>query len=299
MFAVLQPVEDKNAGFLKRLRAWRKPPVRLEEKRAGDIRYAVLYARCKNGQPNWSRVYRAAGREAGRLILPEGYAPPPGSGVCGYDSGGFRRLMLVNAFFRCLDSADPRLLSVALVDWEGRYGELALQLLRRAAAVRVVTGQEALYEEYTERARRELGAGLIVTGEAGCLESVTAVLAPEGLTGRRRVEGGALVRPLNRLFFSGEEGAPFGLTIDGKCVRLPEPYESLLPAGVDRLDFAAALYDSARPRSLARLLPSYIRKEGLRIPLRSAAVLTAEAARRGCDSGLPLGKRPANPLFRT
>ena len=247
MFAVLQPVEDKNAGFLKRLRAWRKPPVRLEERRAGDIRYAVLYARCKNGQPNWSRVYRTAGREAGRLILPEGCAPPPGCGVCGYDSGGFRRLMLVNAFFRCLDSADPRLLSVALVDWEGRYGELALQLLRRAAAVRVVTGQEALYEEYTERARRELGAGLIVTGEAGCLESVTAVLAPEGLTGRRRVEGGALVRPLNRLFFSGEEGAPFGLTIDGKCVRLPEPYESLLPAGVDRLDFAAALYDSARP----------------------------------------------------
>ena len=127
---------------------------------------------------------------------------------------------------------------------------------------------------------RLLGAGLIVTGEAGCLDSVAAVLAPEGLTGGRRREGGALVRPLNRLFFSGQAQSSFGLTLDGSCIRLPAPYESLVPPGVSRLDFAAALYDSARPKALARLLPSYICREGLRIPLRAAAAMMAQAVRR-------------------
>lgn len=286
MFAVLQPVQRRPAGLRERLRAWRKPPVWIEEGRAGEIRFAVLRARCKDGQPNWSRVYRAAGREAGRLVLPEGCQPPPGCGVCGYDSSAYRRILLQNAFFRCMASCDPRLLTVALVDWEARYCGLAVRLLARASAVRVVTDRPDAYEFYAEQARAELGAGLIVTDDANCLESVTAVLAPEGLTGRRRREspsrrsGQPLIRPVNRLFFSGQADALFGLTVDGKCIRLPEPYESLLPEGVNRLDFAAALYDSARPAALARLLPSYIRKEGLRIPLRSAAVLTAEAAAR-------------------
>lgn len=294
MFAVLQPVLGKPAGLRNRLRAWRRPPVWIEEGRAGDIRFALVRTRCKDGQPNWSRVYRTAGREAGRLVLPEGCQPPPGSGVCRYDSSAYRRILLQNAFFRCMASCDPRLLTVALVDWEARYCELAIKLLIRAVSVRVVTDRPETYAAYADRARAELGASLIITDDTNCLESVTAVLAPEGLTGCRRREsssckrgGPTLIRPINRLFFNGQADALFGLTVDGKCIRLPEPYESLLPEGVDRLDFAAALYDSGRPNSLARLLPSYIRKEGLRIPLRSAAALTAQTAAR--SGSLPGG----------
>lgn len=280
MFAVLQPQAWGPDGLRGRLFAWRRPAVAIREARAGGIPYALLLARCKKGRMDWGKIYRAAGREAGRLLLPFGVTPPPGCGITGYDGGLYRRLLLANAFFRCMASCTPRQLSVALVDWEGRYGSLALELLARAGTVRVVTGRPEVYEVYEAEARRLLGAGLVVTEEAGCLDSVAAVLAPEGLTGGRRREGGALVRPLNRLFFSGEADAAFGLTLDGGCIRLPAPYESRAPFGVSPLDFAAALYDSARPKDLARLLPAYLQKEGRRIPLRTAAAMMAEAVRR-------------------
>lgn len=280
MFAVLQPAAGRPAGIRGRLFSRRRPAVEIRAGRAGGIPFVLLMARCKKGRMDWGKIYRAAGREAGRLVLPAGLTPPPGCGVIGYDSSLYRRILLANAFFRCMASCSPRELSVALVDWEGRYGSLALELLARAGTVRVVTGRPEVYEVYEEEARRLLGAGLIVTGEAGCLDSVAAVLAPEGLTGGRRREGGALVRPLNRLFFSGQAQSSFGLTLDGSCIRLPAPYESLVPPGVSRLDFAAALYDSARPKDLARLLPSYICREGLRIPLRAAAAMMAQAVRR-------------------
>ncbi|MCI8360441.1 MAG: hypothetical protein HFE86_03780 [Clostridiales bacterium] len=285
MFAVLQPALGKPNRWRERLLAFGRPPVWIEEGRAGDIRFALLRARCKKGRLSWNRIRRAAGREAGRLLLPEGCQPPPGCGVCGYDNSDYRRILLQNAFFHCMASCEPRLLTVALVDWPARYCELAVRLLARAAVVRVLTDRTDIYEVYTERARAELGAGLIVTDDVGCLESAAAVLAPEGLTGRRREaarkQGGqALIRPVNQLFFSGRADGLCGMTMDGACIRLPEPYESALPAGIDRLDFAAALYDSARPKSLARMLPLYICKEGLRIPLETAAALTAQAALR-------------------
>lgn len=279
MFAVLQPIERPSGGPLARIRAWRKPRVQIEERRTGDIGYCILWARCKNGAPNWNKVYRAAGREAGRLLLPEGFWPPPGCGIGAFDGSAYRRKLLCNAFFRCLASGDARRLTVTFIDWDARYCETALRILERASAVHVVTDRPERYEYYAERAQQELGAYLMLTGDTACMESATAVLAPEGLTGVRPRTASHGIRPINPIYFSGEKDCPYGMTVDGRCIRLPEPYESLLPRGIDRLDFAAALYDSGRPASLGRLLPGYIRKGGNPIPLRTAAALLAAAVR--------------------
>lgn len=275
MFTVLQPIVRPTVGFMRRIRYLGKPAVQIQPQRAGTITFCILRVRCKNGVPHWNKVYRAAGRQAGQLVLPAGFSPPAGCGIRPYDNSRFRRMLLFNAFFRCMASADPRRLSVALIDWDARYGEVALGILERAAAVHVVTIRPELYECYAEKAHAELGACLMLTDRTDCLESVAAVLAPEGLAGRHTFPE---IPPVNRIFFSGADSAA-GMTVDGRCIRLPEPYESLLPPGIDRLDFGAALYDSGRPAALRRLLPAYIRKEGLRIPLRSAAALMSQAAR--------------------
>lgn len=249
VFVVLQIREAKRPSLLQRLRLRpRQPQVRLTKQEIGNTFFYILEHFCHNGAVNWKTVYQAVGREAGRILLPSGVTPPAGSGISGYDSSEYRRLLLINAFLYCIRKVRPAELVVTLLDFDGLFGELALHLLRRAAAVWVVTRREDRYEQYNETAARMFGAQLILTGDTACVASSAAVLAPKGLRGF-----GTL--PLHPFLFS-PDGA--GFFVAGDALTLPSPYGENRPEEIGRVDFAAALCERCRIEIFQHLKPDFL-----------------------------------------
>ncbi|HIW73008.1 MAG TPA: hypothetical protein H9684_01660 [Firmicutes bacterium] len=276
MLAAVSLTEPRRRWLSRR----RRPPeVRAELAAAGSGRYLRITAETgRDGEPDWAAVRRAAGREAGRLLLPPEAAPPPETRIGRFGGHALSRRMMENAALALLQAVGmhPRLVQVGIYDPQAVCPDLPLRFLPCAADVRVATARPDRYACQRYAAMAEFGAALTVAEDPGVLDGSLLLLAPSGPpAGSRppRVKGLLLSAvPCAKAFRYGE--APAGGragTVDGYRPRVPAALAETCPPGCWIEDFLAGLYELSGVKEIGEGPPEFLRVGGQRIPLKDAA----------------------------
>lgn len=254
----------------------RPPEVQAEFVPAGSGRYVKIIAETgKDGEPDWAAVRRAAGREAGRLLLPDGLVPPPDSRIGRFGGAALNRRLMENAGLALLKAVGmhPRLVQVGVYDPQGVCPELPLRFLPLAADVRVFTARPDRYARARFVAMEQFGAALTVADTPAALSSSLLLLAPDGLTdaaGLSPARGLALVvSPPGTA--SGRIAAAEKGTADGYRPRVPPALAAACPPGCGIESFLAGLYELSGVKEIADGPPEFLRIGGRRISLKDAA----------------------------
>ena len=258
-------LSEPRRRFLSRRR--RPPEVRAEFVGAGSGRYVKITADVgRDGQPDWTAVRRAAGREAGRLLLPQGFVPPVQARVGTFDGIALARKMVEKAGVALLKavSMHPRLVQIGVDDPQGSCPDLPLAFLPYAADVRVATRRPDRYARQRYLAMELYGATLSVTAEPGSLSGSLLLLAPDGPSeGMERVAGRGLV--LSAVPAQGKA------VVDGYIPRAPRGVLEANPPGCDPQRFLAGLYELSGVREIAAGPPEFLRMGAHILTLRDAA----------------------------
>lgn len=264
IFAVLHLQSDEK---YKGVRRWlaryglTRPRVRTVEAPFGSF-FVIETVLSRNGVV-WPKVARAAGAEAGRLLLPCGVRPPAGGEVKGYSDEEFRRRLLVNFVLELLRQAGKqRRLEVAFVDIAGQCAGVAAELIQCASSLRVLTLRPRRYDACCAYCIQKYGAAPLISGEPSVMQSASLVLAPYGFLQ-------TCLPPAGQMVFAQGSGR-IGMTVPPEAVVLPKRYLEYMPAGISPSLFAAALYDSGRAPELSSLLPAYVEQRGQKISLPEA-----------------------------
>lgn len=260
-------IPDKKSVKFFLYKIWPKKRVRkpiIEEIKIGNTYYYLLTAYPHKGKINWQTVYKAAGIEAPRLLLPENITPPRNCKIGRFEGERYRKKLLINAFLSVIKQTNPASLRLVLADKDGKYADVAIAMLRKAASVYVITHNPQRYDFANQRAMELFGARIILTDETSFTANCSAILAPDGICGLGTVA-------LPDIFFNGDADSLNGYTIQSDCLTLPRPYEDGIPANIDRLTFAAALYERSGLRYFRGLLPDFAKQGGKLIPISQIA----------------------------
>ncbi|MCI9413959.1 MAG: hypothetical protein HFJ79_02110 [Clostridiales bacterium] len=236
---------------------------------AGSGRYLRIdaYADKKRGI-DWEAVKRAAGREAGRLLLTEGVFPPAGCGLGVLRSEGLlQRLMMQQTALWLLKKGTVdvlngvRRIAAAVYDPAGYMPDLPVSLVPYAADVRVVTGRPEAYRYAQSLAMEEYGASIAVTGDAEALNAARLILALQPL-GKARPAGKRLILAA----FPSDEALEEGVA--GNFLPNGGGLVGDLPSGIDTRRFLEGLYEVSGVRDMAAALPVACELDGRDRPLR-------------------------------
>ena len=255
----LQPIE-KYGGVRRLLLEYGllRPKIRTVQAPFGSF-YVIEAVPSRRGVV-WRRVARAAGSEAGRLLLPTGVRPPSGCGIKGYSDEDFRRRLLVNFVLEVLrEGSKRRKLEVTLVDIAGACAGVAVELTERSAALRVLTLRPRQYDACCAHCIRKYGVAPMVGENPDVMASSTLIVAPYGFMQ-------TFLPPADRMIFAQGSGR-LGMTVPPEAVVLPRKYLEYMPPGILPSVFGAALYDSGRAVELGSLLPAYVEQRGREISL--------------------------------
>ena len=286
MLAAVCLAEPRRRWLSRRIRP---PEVRAEFAAAGSGRFVKITAEVgRNGDPDWAAVRRAAGREAGRLLLPAGVTPPAGSRIGRFAGHALSRRMMENAALALLQAVGihPRLVQVGIYDPQAVCPDLPLRFLAYAADVRVATGRPDRYARQRYAAMAEYGAALMVGEDPSALEGSLLILAPDGPpAGDRPLRAKGLL--LSALPCSGAvaygsafRGGMAGVA-DAYRPRVPEALAAACPRGCGLEGFLAGLYELSGVREIAEGPPEFLRVGGRLLALKDAAWRLA-----GLDIGL-------------
>lgn len=255
MLTVLQIVEGKPERRWFRRRSI--PAVTAETVRVPDGLYRLLTAEQVDGVINWYQVWKLAGPEAVRLLLPKGVTPPAGSGITPFAGRELPLAWMRDTLIHRLCERIGYPWSVGIFDPKGTYPLLPLELLPYAADIRVVTDSKA-YMETVERAMEQFGAVLRVSADRRMLQDVMWLVAPDGLMG---------------LAFRGVYGTLSGVkqdqsgVVDAYLPKNADKWLNLTPKGIEPERFLAGLYECSHVRRLADPPPAFIRINGRFIPI--------------------------------
>ena len=253
MFTALQIVPPPQRGPLGRLLAHlRRPPVILERVEVpGDppVFFDLITTERNKRGIDWQTVYRAAGENAQRLLLPLGTEPPDGSGIARFDPTRFFRVTLANGAISVLEQAAKRgaRLSVALFDKNAACTALLPRLLACAEELRVVTLRPDDVDACAEALLIRMGAAPIVSTDPASTADCRVALAPYGTAGF-----GFL--PCHPFLFAPDLSG--SLQVEADSFRFPTLAE-WVPPGIHPTEFAAALWQFGRRRELAASIPQY------------------------------------------
>ncbi|MDR1892759.1 MAG: hypothetical protein LBQ48_07100 [Oscillospiraceae bacterium] len=269
MFAVFTETPPPPRGYFARRRAQRFGAFpAVEEKRAGGALFYVIKSETGSLGRDWALVRDAAGDAAGRILFPRDVIPDPTYMVPCRPQALCDRLLL-NAAVRALRMAHllPARLKIALIDPSGVYAPLAGELLALTDNVYAVTQNAGRYDRLSDGWLANLGILPVVTKDRYYLDSVCAIIAPDGLDG--------LSVPENALLFSPKEFG--GLFADTDCFTLPQPYLSALPPNISPADFGGALYEFCAVKALGNMAPGVLTDGIRRYTLRDLANRLADA----------------------
>lgn len=227
MFAALELAE---CGFFKRRQLNRKPQVR-EVRVPGGLPFTLIRTAFVHGRVDSEAVSTAAGNYSRRMLLPERAGDIAGTER--FDSSRFRKLVLFNtAAYILRQSLDcGERLSLCVADRSGVLAGKLSHVVPLVSDVRVMTDNRAAYNEDIAGAMEEFGAAVRFCEKADA--DIVIDLDSSGADGR--------------VIFSFEKGFSFF------GAELPICYASLKPAGIDTLDFAAALFELCRISTLGDL----------------------------------------------
>lgn len=271
MLAVLCLAEPRRRWFgIKR----RQRGVRSEFVSAGSGRFVKITAYVGKNGPDWAEIRHAAGREAGRLLLPNGVLPPENCRIRPFEGKVLARKLMTSTALKLLKTVavNPRLMRIAVYDPRAVMPDLPLSFLSYAADVRVVTDCPDRYTQQKYMAMEQCGAVLTVEESVRALEGCLLILAPDGLPEENGF--GLSARGLALSAKSGEcptGGSGRNRVIDGYFPRAPKNILETLPKGCDAETFLAGLYELSGVKEIGEKPPEFLHAGGHTITLREAA----------------------------
>lgn len=271
MLAAVSLTQPRRRFFGRRKRL---PAVSAAWQAAGGGKFLHIQAEMgMDGLPDWDGVRRAAGREAGRLLLPHECKPPSGRGIAPFAGVALDRRLMALAGMALLEmlAFNPRLVQVGIYDPQAVLPEMALDFVKLAADVRVVTGREERLQRTQREAMLRYGAVVSVSGDTAALRGSLVLLAPDGLPPgweeKSAMWGMALTAAggAHPALAAGENVA------DGYVPRAPFSLNGVLPPGCEASRFLAGLYELSGVREIGGRPPEFLMAAGKTLSLKDAA----------------------------
>ncbi|MBQ7597198.1 MAG: hypothetical protein IJU56_01300 [Clostridia bacterium] len=204
----------------------------------------------------WEDIARAAGSLRRRFLLPPSLSPPKSSSIGVFSPQVLPQFLLFHFAVRVLREKNlaPQSTAITLTDPQAVLTQHIRRLAPFAKALRVLTVRPAQYEAAQH-------ALLAQTGMALCVAPLTAPKPQSGVAitlsaaALPRDFSGLVITTERRLFLHAE-------TVCGADVTLPKEIEQLRPSGIDRVQFASALEECCKMKSLRELGFCTVRQSG-------------------------------------
>ena len=234
MFVALSVAEP--AGRCERRKRKRNAPLTVERIAVpGAFSFYRMTVQTNSRQLPWNAIAEAAGSLRGCFLLPPGLTVPPECRVRAFVPQVLPQFLLFNFGVFVLNRRGVRKADLTVVDPQALFADRLERLLPFAATLRVLTARPACYSSTRRRLLELCGLTVCVAPlyaplpEHGVLLSLSAARVP-------RLFDGLLFTNENRRLLRGE-------TVVGKDVLLPPRIEALRPPGIDRVQFASALFE--------------------------------------------------------
>lgn len=240
MFVTLELQQPNRRGLLKYASALLpRPRPEVAERDAFGVRYALIRAQLRGGEPDWQAVEAAAGRYAGRMLFPDDVSPPPGSGMRAVSCPRFELRVLCDTACELVKRTRMPMYRrvLGLFDPQAEYSELLYPLLHHYTTIRVVTADPRLYDDAADRMLEQLGAPVLLGTDSSAFADCVLVLAPGTPAAPLKLRPPCPVLSTAPLPLPGGDNfyAP-------EAVVQPE-IAALCPPGTSPRHFAAALHD--------------------------------------------------------
>lgn len=214
----------------KLLRRIRKKRFTVQRKEISGAGYCLVCT--ATGYVPWEQIRSIAGKNV-QFLLSSGIQPPADLPV--FEGKRLLSKLLEREFLKQLKRTRPAKLTV--VDYDGRHMDEIADYFQYAGQIRVITGQVEQYTAKSMELLRKLGAPLLITRDIHAAADSSLLYAPAGIRGRFLAPGEMLSVTLT------PEGLRGGHLCYPKGIKCAAELDSLLPAGVDQVQFLCALYE--------------------------------------------------------
>ena len=253
MFAMFCPEPEKKRGFFARRRFHKKgsrPAAEYIEE--GKARYYIIRCEYCAGELPFELIKELAGREAGRLVVPEDFVFPENSGLAAFEPEMFFAKALYYSMFSVLKAANvpASKIKLGIYDRQARMPETVLKLISIANELSVVTDRITRYDNVYNKALEEFGAAIKVTDDIHVLCGCNVVFVPFGGLPMMDWREKTVIFSLNN-FFAGRHNT----VLTCGEIALPGEYRHMVQPGFSPDIIAAALYERCRVFSDDMLFP--------------------------------------------
>ena len=242
MFVTLEIVEPQKT------RRRKKRSCKLSIERVALPEAVSFYRMTVQGEKEalpWPDIAEGAGPLRCRLLLPRGITPPKESGIRAFEPKALPLRMLFNAGVAALERRRLFRKEITVVDPGGILPQCIGRLVPFASVLRVLTERPHRYAAAQRDLLESDGISLCVCSmsaplpQQGVLISLTAEYVP-------RLFDGLIFTCAERRFLRAE-------TVIARDVKLPSAPARLCPAGIDRVQFASALYECCGVKAMGEL----------------------------------------------
>lgn len=213
----------------------------------GAVSFYRLTAQSVNGEVPWRAVSEKAGKLRAFLLLPKGVSPEKASGVREFLPKTLPQVLLLNAAVDVLKKQQlpaPET-QITVVDEAAVLAERIDLLAPFAGTLRVLTAKPERYAFAQRRLMEGFGLSLCVCAAEAPLPENGVLLTRSAARAPRLFRG--LIFSFDRRRFL------FAETFAAADVTLPPKFEALRPPGIDKLQFAAALYERCGIKELENI----------------------------------------------
>lgn len=249
MFCVLTAESGKRRRGMP---TYRKPKIMHIE--YGDSHYDIIRTKVKKGKINLSAAEKAI--EGRPVIKQVDINLPTDSSIRLFDSRRYRQHLEISTSLEVLKLAGKfkRSISVALIDRDGGFCGCLAPLMILSNEVYIITNDIDRYSQYANECFAAFGAAPIVTDGYGAADKCSVVFSPAGV--------GLFDR--DKVVFAPKKEC---WHIDSGCIAAIDG----CAAGVDKIDFAGALYELCGISRMGSMTASFMTANGVREPLDSIA----------------------------
>lgn len=246
MFVVLQ-TEERATGFLQRLREHISPdePVLTKIAVRNGAPFFILTVKKKKHGIQWEDVTYAAGRCASRIVASKELELPENGPIKRFVPEYLPFVMLFTTALEVIRKSGipPSDVSLGVIDRRGILNHIIDKAAVRASVLKVVTDRTERYGQASEKLMDECGASLIYGTEEELLSGCNVIICNDRLDAKNAgaavfsVFDSGVMQDTDRSFTAGN-------------AELPKEYASVIPAGIDHMVFASALYELCGVRRL-------------------------------------------------
>ena len=236
MFSVLQ-IKPQGGGIKNWFTGKRSETVESERIIIpGVSAFNVITAYSRKGRVDFENVVKAAGRTAGYIVAGENaFLPADDERLAFYYGEKLYENMLYNTALELITRSGrkPNTVSALLVDKNAVFVSEIGRLVEKAASVTVITDKNGIYENAAKKIFAEYGASIIVRSGLISVKNVDIIISP-GLCEDKTIRGTITVNNIKKHISPVFRAGDFDFPLE---------YAKYKPSGVEKRDFASALYE--------------------------------------------------------